>query len=45
MTKPSPEKKKTATLTEDWIFVLLAFLLLLLSVIGVIGEAGLQVRF
>ena len=45
MTKPSPEKKKTATLTEDWISVLLAFLLLLLSVIGVIGEAGLQVRF
>ncbi len=40
-----PPPKKSATINEDWLSVLLAFLLLLLSVLGILGEAGIQVKF
>ena len=44
--KKEPEGTKQGfTLSEDWLSVLLAFLLLLLSVIGVLGETGIQVKF
>lgn len=45
MNKPSPERKSGTPINEDWISVLLAFLILLLSVIGVLGDAGIQVKF
>lgn len=45
MDEQPTEKKSSASINEDWLSVLLAFLLLLLSVLGVIGEAGIRVRF
>ena len=45
MDKQPAEKKSGSSINEDWLSVLLAFLLLLLSVLGVIGEAGIQVKF
>jgi len=44
MSQQTSDKKKIS-LNEDWLSVLLAVLLLLLSVIGVLGESGIQVRF
>jgi hypothetical protein len=32
-------------LTEDWLAVLLAFLLILLAAIGVLGKTGLNITF
>jgi hypothetical protein len=45
MKKPAPEKKSNKAINEDWLSVFLAFLILLLSVIGVLGEAGIQITF
>jgi len=33
------------TLSEDWLSVGLAFLLILLSVLGVLGEHGISIQF
>lgn len=42
--KPA-QKKNAFTLNEDWLSVLLAFLLILFSVLGVLGESGIQINF
>lgn len=38
-------KKNGFKVNEDWLSVLIAFLLLLLSVFGVLGETGIRVGF
>jgi hypothetical protein len=39
------KKSKPFKLAEDWWAVLIAFLLILLAVLGVLGEGGLAVKF
>lgn len=45
MEKNTPEKNSRFSVHEDWVSVLIAFVLLLLAVIGVLGETGIQVKF
>lgn len=40
-----PQESSKYYLSEDWFSVLLAFLLILLAVIGVLGENGLPIVF
>lgn len=39
------DKKITFMLSEDWWAVIIAFILILLSAIGVLGESGLLIKF
>jgi hypothetical protein len=39
------ENKPTTRISEDWLAVLIASILILLSVLGVLGENGLSIRF
>ena len=39
------DKKPSNQISEDWLAVLIAAFLILLSVIGVLGENGLMIRF
>lgn len=41
----SKENSKSFSLSEDWLSVILAFLLILLAAIGVLGEHGIPVQF
>ena len=41
--KPSPAA--APRLSEDWLAVILAFVIILLSALGILGEAGLWIRF
>jgi hypothetical protein len=43
--KESNRQRAGFFLTEDWLSVLLAFLLILLSVIGVLGKNGINITF
>ena len=36
---------KKYTLSEDWLAVILAFCLILLSAIGILGKSGLNITF
>ncbi len=45
MESPALKAFLRALLTEDWLSVILAFLLILLAVIGVIGKTGLNITF
>ncbi|MCP4361788.1 MAG: hypothetical protein GY796_27570 [Chloroflexi bacterium] len=38
-------EKRGAKLSEDWLAVILAFGLILLSVVGILGENGLTINF
>ncbi len=38
-------KSEAPRLSEDWLAVIIAFGLILLSVIGVLGEKGLMIKF
>jgi hypothetical protein len=40
-----PEKNKTHSINEDWLAVFLAFLIILLSAIGLLGPNGLNLTF
>ncbi len=42
MTDKTPNK---FSLNEDWLSVILAFLLILLAAIGILGENGLKISF
>ncbi len=45
-TKPQEiEKKAGLQISEDWLAVLIASLIILLSAIGILGENGLQIHF
>jgi hypothetical protein len=39
------EKNKKLFLSEDWWAVIIAFVLILLSAIGVLGKSGLLIKF
>jgi hypothetical protein len=39
------DKKPASRISEDWLAVLIATLLILLSTIGVLGENGLNIHF
>lgn len=51
MTEPELQAEGVVTpggsrrLSEDWLAVILAFLLILLSVLGILGEHGLKIVF
>lgn len=48
MAEPDSEKSLAAgpgRLSEDWLAVILAFLLILLSTLGLFGEQGLKIVF
>jgi hypothetical protein len=44
MSQPTPPRK-TFQLTEDWWSVVIAFILIVLAVIGLLGPNGLPVTF
>ncbi len=37
--------KKTFAVNEDWLSVILAFLLILLAALGILGKSGLNITF
>jgi hypothetical protein len=39
------DKHKKLYLSEDWWAVIIAFILILLSVIGLLGKSGLMIKF
>ncbi len=39
------EQTPTSRISEDWLAVLLAFTLILLSALGILGENGLNIKF
>ena len=39
------EKKAGLQINEDWLAVLIASLIILLSAIGILGETGLRIHF
>lgn len=41
----TPSPRKMFPLSEDWLAVLLAFLLMLLATVGVLGKSGLNIVF
>jgi hypothetical protein len=43
--KTDPSPNPPLTLSEDWLAVLLAFLLILLAAIGILGKSGLNITF
>lgn len=43
--KKQTQTKGAPRLSEDWLAVIIAFGLILLSVIGVLGEKGLMIKF
>ena len=43
--KESNKQRADFSLNEDWLAVLLAFLLILLSVIGILGKNGINIIF
>jgi hypothetical protein len=46
MNDKNPTKQRSSfSLNEDWLSVLLAFLLILLAVIGILGEHGIKISF
>ena len=45
MASPNPKQSHRFTLNEDWLAVLIAFFLILLSVIGLLGPNGLKIVF
>jgi hypothetical protein len=45
MASPNPKQSPRFTLGEDWLAVLIALLLILLSVIGLLGPNGLKIVF
>jgi len=48
MTENQPQENDTKPpihISEDWLAVIIAAFLILLSVIGVLGENGLMIRF
>ncbi len=42
---PNPETPLRPGLSEDWLAVALAFLLIALAALGVIGKNGIPIRF
>jgi len=40
-----PDKKSVISLSEDWWAVIIAFILILLAVLGVLGKNGLMITF
>jgi len=44
-TAQAPEKTKGLKLNEDWLAVILAFTLIVLSVLGILGKNGLLITF
>lgn len=40
-----PKKDEKRSLNEDWLAVFLAFLIILLSGLGVLGQTGLNISF
>ena len=40
-----PSGKKKISMSEDWLSVLLAFFFFFLSVLGILGETGIQIKF
>ncbi len=45
MASPNPKPGHPFTLSEDWLAVLIAFLIVLFSVIGLLGPNGLKIPF
>jgi|MudIll2142460700_1097286.scaffolds.fasta_scaffold345704_1 hypothetical protein len=45
MSDKPPSPTTTPRLSEDWLAVILAFGLILLAALGVLGETGLPIRF
>jgi hypothetical protein len=44
--EPAPQsQQKGFNLSEDWLSVILAFLLILLAAIGVLGKTGIPISF
>lgn len=41
----SPKTTDRKPLSEDWLAVIIAFVLILLAAIGILGENGLMIRF
>lgn len=41
----SPKTTPRKTLSEDWLAVIIAFVLILLAAVGILGENGLMIRF
>ena len=39
------ESKSSPRISEDWLAVIIAFILILLSVVGVLGENGLMIQY
>jgi len=40
---PNPTERKP--LSEDWLAVIIAFVLIVLAAVGILGENGLMIRF
>ena len=45
MADPEPKQRSRFTLSEDWLAVVIAFLVILLTVIGLLGPNGIKVAF
>ncbi len=45
MTEPSQDNKRRKPLSEDWLAVIVAFILIVLAAIGVLGPNGINIRF
>ena len=45
MANPESKQAPRFSLSEDWLAVLIAFILILLSVIGLLGPNGLKIVF
>jgi hypothetical protein len=44
--KLAPEKQpQTFRLSEDWLSIILAFLIIILSALGILGKNGIQITF
>lgn len=42
---PEPEQVSSPRISEDWLAVILAFGIILLSALGILGESGLNISF
>jgi len=45
MRRHHPKKSAKSSINEDWLAVILAFLIILLASVGLLGQAGLNITF